>query len=177
MRDFAARLGRLGDVESFDYPYQTMGRRAPDPLPKLVRAHRAALESLQKVSERDVVLVGKSMGGRVGCHLALEPVKPAPLALVCLGYPLVAGKRMRDEVLLALETPVLFVQGTRDPMCPIEQLERVRQRMKARNHLHLVEGGDHSLRVTAAQMRRSGCDQGFVFDRVVDAIGAFLMEL
>ena len=32
-----------------------------------------------------VVLIGKSMGSRIGCHLALEE---DVAALVCLGYPL-----------------------------------------------------------------------------------------
>jgi predicted alpha/beta-hydrolase family hydrolase len=80
------------------------------------------------------------MGGRIGCHVAAASQNP-PAALVCLGYPLVGqGGKMRDEILLELKTPILFVQGTRDALCPLEKLEallpkllRVRvQRLKAR---------------------------------------------
>jgi predicted alpha/beta-hydrolase family hydrolase len=85
------------------------------------------------------------MGSRVGCHLAVEG--EAVAGLVCLGYPLVAaqGGAVRDEVLLALRAPILFVQGSRDSLCPIPRLEDVRARMQARNVLHVVEGGNHSL--------------------------------
>src|SRR5690606_36186237 len=121
------------------------GRKRPDPLPKLIAAHAEALEqATRRRRAGPVVLVGKSMGGRVGCHLALE--RPVA-ALVCLGYPLRSPTgKLRDEVLLALRTPVLFVQGSRDPLCPLDGLERVRRRMKAPSTLHVVEGGDHSLK-------------------------------
>jgi predicted alpha/beta-hydrolase family hydrolase len=53
--------------------------------------------------------------------------------------------KLRDEVLLALKTPILFAQGTRDPLCPLDLLENVRAKMTALNSLHVVQGGDHSL--------------------------------
>jgi uncharacterized protein len=78
----------------------------------LVAAHRAALNAL--APEPAAVLVGKSMGGRIGCHVANELAPGRVLALVCLGYPLVGGDgSLRDQVLLALRTPVLFAQGSR----------------------------------------------------------------
>ena len=73
------------------------------------------------------------MGGRIGCHVSLEEKVDG---LVCLGYPLCAmGDRtkLRDEVLRALTTPILFVQGTRDSLCPMDLLERVRTEMKTPN--------------------------------------------
>src|SRR5688572_23518538 len=86
MQAWKQRLLELGRVETFDYPYQREGRRRPDPLPALVRAHGEAVDQHFQ-SERSLVLAGKSMGSRVGCHLSLErPVS----ALVCFGYPLVA---------------------------------------------------------------------------------------
>lgn len=73
MERWADRLGRVGEVVRFDYPYRREGRRSPDRLPVLVAAHRAALaEARGRHSSRPVFLVGKSMGGRVGCHVALE---------------------------------------------------------------------------------------------------------
>src|SRR5205823_6277167 len=100
-----------------------------------------------------LVLVGKSMGSRIGCHVATTD---RASALVCLGYPLRAqgSGKIRDEVLLALKTPILFVQGTRDPLCPLELLSEVRERMTAENALHVVEGGDHSLLVTKTGLER-----------------------
>ena len=114
------------------------------------------------------------MGGRVGCHLAgLEQ----PVAgLICLGYPLRSGATgaLRDEVLVALRTPVLFVQGTRDPLCPLETLAEVRARMTAPSTLEVVEGGDHSLAVSAAVRRATGTTQTDADARVVTAIRRFV---
>lgn len=68
------------------------------------------------------------MGSRVDCHLALEA---EVAAVICLKYPLCGAgdpSKQRDQVLLALMTPVLFVQGTRDPLCPLALLEKMRSR-------------------------------------------------
>src|SRR5512133_1820140 len=136
MGRWAAHLSSYGTVVRFDYPYMLAGRRAPDRLPALVAAHRAALDQAGRRDRVAVVLAGKSMGSRVGCHVALEePIA----ALVCLGYPLRGGRgELRSDVLLALRTPVLFVQGSRDALCPLDALDEVRRRMQAISGLHVV---------------------------------------
>src|ERR1700733_7153622 len=105
MRTFARMLGTIGLVQPFDYPYALEGRSRPDPLPKLIAAHRAALAQLRVKHDGPIVLAGKSMGGRVGCHVALvDPVA----AVICFGYPLCAAgdrSKLRDQVLLELEKP------------------------------------------------------------------------
>lgn len=175
MLGWKTRLSTLGKAVSFDYPYMREGRRTPDALPKLVAAHREALADAKQKFPGPVVLAGKSMGSRIGCHLALE--EPAVRALVCFGYPLKgAGQRasIRDEVLLALAVPILFVQGSRDPLCPLDLLENVRRRMKAPSSLHVVEGGDHSLSVSAAARKASGQTQADSDSRVLAAVSEFL---
>jgi hypothetical protein len=122
-------------------------------------------------------LIGKSMGGRIGCHVSLEEKVDG---LVCLGYPLCAmGDRtkLRDEVLRALNTPILFVQGTRDWLCPLDLLEQVRAEMKAPNFLHIVEGGDHSLRVPKRQLQATGKTQEDIDQEILKAIGRFVDQL
>ncbi len=174
MAGWAARLSTLGEVVRFDYPYVREGRRTPDRLPVLVAAHRAALEVARRErGEGPVVLAGKSMGSRVGCHLSLEvPVD----AVVCLGYPLRSPRgELRDEVLLQLATPILFAQGTRDPLCPLDALEAVRARMRAPSSLHRVEGGDHGL-VVARRSLPPGRTQEDVDRDTLEAIRAFLTE-
>jgi predicted alpha/beta-hydrolase family hydrolase len=175
MARWAERLSALGDVERIDYPYMLARRRSPDRLPVLVAAHAAALSRARVGRAGPIVLAGKSMGGRVGCHVALEARVDA---LVCLGYPLRgATGAVRDEVLVALRTPVLFVQGTRDRLCPLELLEGVRRRMTARSALHVVEGGDHSLAVAARALREQGTTQDEVDERALAYIAAFLREV
>jgi hypothetical protein len=172
------RLSRIGDVETFDYDYMREGRKRPDPLPKLIAAHRNALTAArQRHSAQSIILIGKSMGGRIGCHLSLEEKVDG---LVCLGYPLCAmGDRtkLRDEVLRALTTPILFVEGTRDPLCPLDLLERVRIGMKTQNLLHTVEGGDHSLRVPKRELQAVGKTQEDINQRILEAMVGFVDQL
>jgi uncharacterized protein len=172
MERWAARLATLGEVRRFDYPYMVAGRRSPDRLPALIAAHREALAAARGASQRPVVLAGKSMGSRVGCHVALEE---AVRAVVCLGYPLRSPRgELRKDVLLALRTPVLFVQGTRDPLCPLDALEEVRRAMAAPSALHVVQGGNHSLEVGARELRARGETQEEVDGRALAAIRAFV---
>jgi uncharacterized protein len=174
MRAMAERLAELGQVEAFDYPYQIAKRRVPDRLPVLIAAHVQALENLRGTQALPLVLAGKSMGGRIGCHVAVE-TQAKPNALVCLGYPLVGQNgSVRDEVLLALRTPVLFVQGTRDELCPLDRLEAVRAQMTADSELYRVEGGDHSLGVQKRALAASGRTAAEVAAGIDRAIAAFL---
>lgn len=175
MQGWKRRLATIGDVAEFDYPYMQAGRKRPDPLSELVAAHRQALAEAQPDTSAPIILIGKSMGGRIGCHVALE--EESVSGLVCLGYPLCAGgdrAKLRDEVLRALQTPVLFVQGTRDPLCPLDLLERVRNDMKITTTLHLVAGRDHSLRVGKRQLKETSETQEDVDRRILEAISRFL---
>jgi uncharacterized protein len=178
IRNWKRRLSESGDVETFDYDYMREGRKRPDPLPQLIAAHRQALAEARKKHPNAVtILTGKSMGGRIGCHVSLtEKVD----ALICLGYPLCAmGNRtkLRDEVLRALTTRILFVQGARDSLCPLDLLERVRAEMKAPSFLHLVEGGDHSLRVPKRHLQASGETQEDIDQQILKAITGFVDQL
>lgn len=174
MQTWKQCLQKLGRVVTFDYDYMRENRKRPDPLPQLIAAHRSALASAKTVGDEPVILIGKSMGGRIGCHVALEERVDG---LVCLGYPLCAmGDRakLRDEVLRALQTPILFVQGTRDQLCPLDLLEKVRAEMNVRNVLHVVEGGDHSLRVRKRDLEATGQTQEEIDRRILEAIDQFV---
>ena len=178
IQDWRKRLSEIGHVETFDYDYMREGRKRPDPLPRLLAVHREALvKAREKHRSARTFLIGKSMGGRVGCHLSLEEKVDG---LICLGYPLCAmgdRSKLRDEVLRALTTPILFVQGTRDWLCPLDLLERVRAEMKAPNFLHTVEGGDHSLRVPKSQLQGTSKTQEDIDQQILNGIGKFVDQL
>lgn len=171
MQRWKRRLVEIGDVATFDYDYLREGRKRPDKLPQLIAAHQKALGEIRAKTSGPIILIGKSMGGRIGCHVSLEEKVNG---LVCLGYPLCAmgdRSKLRDQVLLDLGTPILFVQGTRDVLCPLDLLEQVRPRMSAPNFLHVVEGGDHSLLV---RKRDLACKtQEDVDQRIANAIRVF----
>ena len=178
MQDWKRRLSQLGEVETFDYDYMRAGRKRPDQLPQLIAAHRAALEAARQKHQPDsILLVGKSMGGRIGCHVSLEEKIDG---LVCFGYPLCAmGDRtkLRNEVLRALTTSILFVQGTRDPLCPLDLLENARAEMKAPNSLYVVESADHSLRLSKRQLQATNETQEHVDQKILDAVVGFVERL
>ena len=164
-------------MRAFDYPYMAEGRKRPDPLPKLVTAHRTALKQLRNSSQGPVVLIGKSMGSRIGCHVSLEEEVSA---LVCLGYPLCGGgdpTKLRDQVLREIRTPLLFVEGTRDPLCPLPLLDKIRSEMRAPNELLVVNGGDHSLSVTKGQLKASNQTQENVDQQILERIRSFVAGL
>lgn len=169
MQRWSKLLESIGPVQAFDYDYMRRGSRRPDPLPVLIAAHRAALVSARESHEGPLVLIGKSMGGRIGCHLTLEEKVSA---VICLGYPLCGGgdpTKLRDKVLREMTTPVLFVQGTRDPLCPLDLLGRVRADMRAANECHIVPGGDHSLIVPKRQEPQEEVDA-----RILATIAGFV---
>lgn len=175
MQGWSARLRALGTVVPFEYDYMARGKKAPQRLPRLLETHRQAMAEARAAHGDPVVLIGKSMGGRVGCHLCLE-VEVA--GVVCLGYPLRSPKgAVRDEVLMQMTTPVLFVQGTRDRLCPLDLLEDVRGRMSARTSLYVVEGGDHSLLVGKRALKAAGQTQADVDARALEAVREFVSRV
>jgi predicted alpha/beta-hydrolase family hydrolase len=121
------------------------------------------------------------MGSRVGCHLAVEERDSPVDGLVCFGYPLQGMARkgqtpkLRDEVLKALRTRILFVQGTRDRLCPLDRLEEVRKQMQAESALHVVETGDHSLQATKTRLAQAGETQEDVDDGILEAVRRFVL--
>lgn len=177
MQSYAAMLAPLGRVVAFDYPYMREQRTRPDPLPKLIAEHREALAALHREYDGPVVLAGKSMGGRVGCHVALAE-KVA--GVICFGYPLCGSgdrAKLRDKVLLDLATPALFLQGTRDTLCPLDLFGDVRGRMTAPTALHVVEGGDHSLLVRKTELKARGATQDDVDRGIAEAVAAFVRRV
>src|ERR1043166_4483935 len=188
MQAWKSRLETVGDVETFDYDYMRRGRKRPDSPLQLIATHHQALAEARRStsatsirhrtdSPRRTILIGKSMGGRIGCHVALEEHVDG---LVCLGYPLCAmgdQTKLRDEVLRRLRTPILFVQGTRDSLCPLDLLERVRTEMSAPNFLHVVEGGDHSLLVPKRQLKAAHHTQEQVDQQILEANEKFIYGL
>jgi predicted alpha/beta-hydrolase family hydrolase len=108
-------------VARHDFPYRLAGKPFPDKTPVLiatVKEHvRAFAESLG-VSTSQIVIGGRSMGGRM-CSMAVaddaDPLEVAGLVLV--SYPLHPPKKpevLRIEHLPRVTVPALCVSGTKD---------------------------------------------------------------
>lgn len=138
----------------FNFAYVEQGRRSPDRAPVLEDTYRAVVAHVQERHRGPLVLGGKSMGGRIGSHLVASGQQAD--GLFFLGYPLhPPGRpdRMRDAHLYSIGVPMLFVEGTRDPFCPLETLASVRARLRAENELVVIEDGNHSLEVRKSSGR------------------------
>jgi predicted alpha/beta-hydrolase family hydrolase len=162
LRDALALRGL--SVMTFNYAYTEAGRRAPDRPPKLLAVHRAAAERLAGYCDR-VVLAGKSMGGRVGSHLAGDLGWGAH-ALVYYGYPLVPmGKREPRDTshLHSISAPQLFFAGSRDRLSPPDIVGPLVAELAAAR-LEVIDGGDHSFRVPKSAGRS--------YDEVIDGLAA-----
>lgn len=141
-------------VARFNFAYMEQGRRSPGPPRASEETFAAVLKHLrEELAPARLVIGGKSYGGRMASHLAAQGIEID--GLVFLGYPLHApGKpeNIRDEHLKDVAVPMLFVEGTRDPFCPLATLEKVRKKL-GRSDLIVVEGGDHSFKVPKSSGR------------------------
>lgn len=168
MRTELAAVGLL--VMTFNYRYTERGKRAPDAASRLLAVHEAAADLLAERCST-VVLAGKSMGGRMGSHLAAGGW-PAG-ALIYFGYPLVAvGKtEPRDTSHLeAIAAPQLFVSGTRDRLGPIDMIRKVAAAVPDGSTME-VEEGDHSFKVP----KRTGRTNEEVLSDVAARAGAWVV--
>ena len=106
-------LSDLGDVVPLTYQYMQEGRRLPSPIEHLEEEHiKAASSVVRDHRGRPLVLVGKSLGGRVSVRVAN---RTTAVATVALGYPLVSSGRKatrRDAPLRETRVHTLLVQGT-----------------------------------------------------------------
>lgn len=150
MEFFAHELtGQARAVARFNFVYMEQGLKTPGPPKVSEQTFVEVLDHLRaKLSPSQVFIGGKSYGGRMASHIAAQGTEVD--GLVFLGYPLHAPGRpenIRDAHLHDISERMLFVEGTRDPFCPLATLRKVLARLPAPTELIVVEDGDHSLKV------------------------------
>jgi predicted alpha/beta-hydrolase family hydrolase len=136
----------------FNFPFTEEGRRSPDRAPVLIEAWRAALtQGESRAGGLPLAAGGKSMGGRMASMLAAEDPDGFPArALVLFGYPLHPPGRPdkpRVEHLSQIKAPMLFIQGTADPLATFDMIQDVVRGLGSLARMEIVDGGDHSFRV------------------------------
>jgi predicted alpha/beta-hydrolase family hydrolase len=133
-----------------DFPYRLAGRRAPDRPAVLVETVRtAAVDFAAKlgVGLDEVVLGGRSMGGRM-CSIAVSEGLPTA-GLVLISYPLhPPGRpdRPRTAHFPAIKVPCLFVSGDRDSFGSPDELQAATSLIGGPVTHSSLTGGDHGLR-------------------------------
>ncbi|XP_064631563.1 KAT8 regulatory NSL complex subunit 3-like [Lineus longissimus] len=144
-------------------------------LEHMIGAVRTKVLELQShFPNRPLVLIGWNVGALVACHVSLvENVT----AVVCLGFPFMGihgGRGDVEDALLESRTPTLFVLGQQATMCRIDDLEDMREKMKAENGLILVGGTDDNLRVSKMKKKQEGITQSMVDRCIQDEMADFL---
>lgn len=155
-------------VLRIDLPFRQARPHGP-PFPVMAakdrQGIRRAAEFLRRSSAGRIFLGGHSYGGRQATMLAAEEPKLAS-GLLLLSYPLHPPRKReqkRDAHFPKLQTPALFVHGSRDPFGLPEEMEEALKLIPARTKLVIREGAGHDLK---------GADVRELAREVVDAFGA-----
>lgn len=175
MVNFATELASRGlDVITFNFFYSEHRRGGPDPNDKLETCYRAVIETVRKhkkLARNRLAIGGKSMGGRIASQVAAAGVGDL-VGLVFLGYPLHPPgnpEKLRSKHLPLIKSPMLFIQGSRDTFGNAAELGPIVKKLTG-GTLHLIEGGDHSLKVP----KKMGMTQEELYASVQDEIVRWL---
>lgn len=138
------------EVVRYDLPFRQARPHGPPRPGDAARDREGLRQEIAKLREKhpdQVWLGGQSYGGRQASMLAAEMPGLAD-RLLLLSYPLHApGKpeQLRTAHFPKLQTPALFVQGTRDPFGSIEEVKRAIALIPAPAQLLEIEGVGHDL--------------------------------
>lgn len=154
-------------VERWDFPYRRAGRKAPDRAPVLIESVREgvrALEARAKAESAELVIGGRSMGGRM-CTMAVAEGLPVA-GLVLISYPLhPPGKpdQLRTAHFPSIDVPCLFISGDRDSFGTPDELKKATAAIAGRVTHEWIPGGRHELKNADAA--------------IVDAVTAWVRRL
>jgi uncharacterized protein len=159
----------------YQFPYMEQGSKRPD-TPKLAQAtvRAAVAEASRLVPELALFAGGKSFGGRMTSQAQAVSPLSGVRGLVFLGFPLHPAGRPSDERgahLLAVQIPMLFMQGTRDQLADLQLLQTLVGQLGARATLKLFQDADHSFHVPARTGRKDSEVMTEMSDALADWIG------
>jgi uncharacterized protein len=160
----------------YQFPYMEQRRKRPDPPPVAHAAVRAAVNvARNRAPELPLFAGGRSFGGRMTSQAQASAPLPGVRGLIFLAFPLhPANKpsRERAQHLADVQIPMLFLQGTRDALAFLDQLQPVCESLGTRATLKLFEDADHSFHVPARSGRSDAQVRGEMLDDVAEWIGA-----
>lgn len=182
MVQFAGALAARGiETTTFNFLYSEGGRRLPDRNDRLEACWRRIIEACRSGEiggtgeRRRLAIGGKSMGARIASQVAAADADDIA-GLVFLGYPLHPPGRpdkLRSEHLPQIRVPMLFVQGSRDAFGTPDEFAPIITTLKAPARLCVVEGGDHSFKVT----KKAALSQNQAHDFILEEVERWLRAL
>jgi len=178
MAAIAAELAWRGIATlRYQFPYMERGTKRPDP-PQLAQATvRAAVAAAVALLPKYLFIAGgKSFGGRMTSQAQAKAPLERVHGLAFLGFPLhPTGRPSQDRGahLFDVQIPMLFLQGTRDTLASVDQIEPLCKKLGGRAMLKLFADADHSFHVRA----RTGRTDRQVLGEVMDTFAAWLDNL
>ena len=179
MAAVAAGLAERGIATlRYQFPYMERGSKRPDP-PKLAQATVcAAVAAAQAALPRlSLIAGGKSFGGRMTSQAQAAAPLPGVRGLAFLGFPLHAPRQPsaeRGEHLFRVEVPMLFLQGIRDALASLDELQPLCKKLGRRATLTLFADADHSFHVPARSRRKDAEVFGELLDALADWVGGVI---
>jgi hypothetical protein len=175
MAAVAAELALRGVASlRYQFPYMERGGKRPDQPDVAHATVRAAVAAAsRRLPQVPLVAGGKSFGGRMTSQAQAKAPLPGVRGLAFLGFPLhPAGKPSQDRAahLFDVQIPMLFLQGTRDTLAAMDQIEPLCAALGARATLKLFHDAHHSFHVPA----RSGRTDAQVRAQMLDALAAWI---
>lgn len=130
-----------------DRPY---GPPGPGDATRDRRGISNAIASFGKMARGRIFLGGHSYGGRQSSILCAEDkdAQRSVAGLLLLAYPLHPPQKpaqLRTQHFTSLQTPALFVEGTRDSFATIAEIEQALKMIPGKTRLMTVEGAGHDL--------------------------------
>lgn len=175
MATVARGLGERGiRVVRFEFPYmaarRTGGKRggAPDRQPVLLETWCRVIEG--NGGGASVFIGGKSMGGRMATMIADEA---GVRGVVCFGYPFHPPGRpeqLRTAHLATMRTPMLVLQGERDPFGTLAEVPTYPMSPSIR--VEWVPDGDHSFK----PRKGAGTTERENVNRAIELAASFLLS-
>jgi predicted alpha/beta-hydrolase family hydrolase len=161
----------------YQFPYMEKRAKRPDP-PQVAHAavRAAAAEARRRLPKLPLIAGGKSFGGRMTSQAQAAAPLAGVVGLAFFGFPLHPAKRPsreRADHLSGVMVPMLFLQGTRDALAEVTELEPVCTALGSRATLRLFDDADHSFHVPA----RSGRKDAEVLADVLDAFAEWAADL
>ena len=133
-----------------DLPYRQLRSYGP-PGPGDAARDRAGLKNaiaaVTELAPGRIFLGGHSYGGRQSSMLCAEEPGVAH-GLLLMSYPLHPPRKteqLRTQHFPQLQTPALFIHGTRDPFASSEEIHKALELIPAATKLFEIEGAGHDL--------------------------------
>ena len=149
----------------YNYPYSERGGGGLNSQKVLLSTVRNAVKAaIGAAPKLPIFAGGHSMSGRMTSLAQAEGPLLNVKGIVFFAFPTSGKAEKRTEHLADVKVPLLFIQGTRDKLTPLDSIEPAVEKLRKQATLHIVDTADHSFKV----LKRSGKTEEEVKDEMAE---------